>query len=159
MSYILFLSSSTALEFTIEPSDQIVPEGSSVLLQCAGQSKTSGSKKLKDGKITPNIRWRGPDDADIGIETLRTQTPNGSLFINNVNENHGLTGNYQCLLSVDGVGTIVSRKARLSVAGEFDMFEFDLNTICNVLLLAVEEGNSINYECKFDLSIWYINGS
>lgn len=114
-------SLSIALEFTIEPSDRIVPEGSSVLLQCAGHMNNKKLTMLKDGKISPDIRWRGPDDADIGIETFRSQMSNGSLYINNVNENHGLTGNYQCLLSVDGIGTIVSRKARLSIAGESDM--------------------------------------
>lgn len=94
-----------------------MPEGSSVLLQCAGQT----SKKLshKDGKISPNIRWRGPDGQDIGIDTFRVQLSNGSLYISSVNENRGLTGNYQCLLSVDGLGTIVSRTARLSIAGKF----------------------------------------
>lgn len=107
----------TALEFTIEPSDTVVPEGSSVLLQCVGHT----NKKLghiKDGKLSPNIRWRGPDGQDIGIETHRVQLTNGSLYISAVNENRGLTGSYQCLLTVDGVGTIVSRTAKLSIAGK-----------------------------------------
>jgi neogenin len=109
------------LEFTLEPSDQIVPEGSSVLLQCAGRA----SKKfisLKDDKAAPVIRWRGPDGQDIGIDTFRTQSANGSLYISSVSENRGLTGNYQCLLSVDGLGTIVSRTARLSIACEFTYY-------------------------------------
>lgn len=103
-----------ALEFSTEPSDKIVPEGSSVLLQCAGHIN---KKFTLDGKTSPIIRWRGPDDSDIGIDTFRSQAQNGSLYISNVNENRGLTGNYQCLLSVDGIGTIVSRKAKLSIAG------------------------------------------
>jgi neogenin len=106
---------STVLEFTVEPEDTVVPEGSSVLLQCAGHS----SKKLhKDAKNPPNIRWRGPDGQDIGIDTFRNQLSNGSLYISAVNENRGLTGSYQCLLSVDGIGTIVSRMAKLSIAGK-----------------------------------------
>lgn len=93
-----------------------MPEGSSVLLQCAGQTiKKTGHK---DGKITPSIRWRGPDGQDIGIDTFRVQLTNGSLYISAVNENRGLTGSYQCLLTVDGVGTIVSRTAKLSIAGK-----------------------------------------
>lgn len=107
----------TALEFTIEPSDTVVPEGRSVLLQCAGHT----NKKLghiRDGKISPNIRWRGPDGQEIGIETFRVQLTNGSLYISAVNENQGLTGTYQCLLSVDGIGTVVSRTAKLSIAGK-----------------------------------------
>lgn len=94
-----------------------MPEGNSVLLQCAGHT----NKKLghlKDGKISPNIRWRGPDGELIGIETFRVQLTNGSLYISAVNENQGLTGTYQCLLSVDGIGTIVSKTARLSIAGK-----------------------------------------
>jgi neogenin len=101
------------LEFTIEPEDTVVPEGSSVLLQCAGHS----NKKIQS-KTTPNIRWRGPDGQDIGIDTFRSQLSNGSLYISAVNENRGLTGSYQCLLTVDGIGTIVSRMAKLSIAGK-----------------------------------------
>ena len=105
----------TALEFGIEPSDVIAPEGNSVLLQCAGHTEPSA---LKEGKTAPNIRWRGPDGQDIGIvgDTFRTQLPNGSLYVSSVEENRGLTGAYQCLLTVDGLGTIVSRSARVSIA-------------------------------------------
>ncbi|CAO1297536.1 unnamed protein product [Diamesa hyperborea] len=105
------------LEFTIEPSDAVVPEGSSVLLQCAGRTHKQ-ALHIKDGKSSPNIRWRGPDGQDIGIvgDTFRTQLTNGSLYISSVDENRGLTGAYQCLLSVDGIGTIVSRSARLTIA-------------------------------------------
>ncbi|XP_055381759.1 neogenin [Condylostylus longicornis] len=104
-----------ALEFSIEPSDVVVPEGHSVLLQCSG---TVQQGALKEGKTAPNIRWRGPDGQDIGIvgDTFRTQLKNGSLYISSVEENRGLTGAYQCLLSVDGIGTIVSRSAIVSIA-------------------------------------------
>lgn len=90
-----------------------MPEGSSVLLQCAGYT----NKKV-NVKNPPNIRWRGPDGQDIGIDTFRNQLSNGSLYISAVNENRGLTGSYQCLLNVDGIGTIVSRMAKLSIAGK-----------------------------------------
>lgn len=105
---------SLALEFTIEPSDTVVPEGNSVLLQCAGHT----NKKLGHIKVSPSIRWRGPDGQDIGIDTFHNQLSNGSLYISAVNYNRGLTGSYQCLLSVDGIGTIVSRMAKLSIAGK-----------------------------------------
>ncbi|XP_050076111.1 neogenin [Anopheles maculipalpis] len=106
---------SQALEFTVEPSDVTVPEGNSVMLQCAG---SADRKVLQDGKIAPNIRWRGPDGQDIGIvgDTFRSQLTNGSLYISSVESNRGLTGFYHCLLSVDGIGTIVSRSARVSIA-------------------------------------------
>lgn len=100
----------------MEPSDTVVPEGSSVLLQCAG--RTNKLDHIKDGKLSPNIRWRGPDGQDIGIvgDTFRAQLANGSLYISSVDENRGLTGAYQCLLSVDGIGTIVSRSAIVTIA-------------------------------------------
>lgn len=120
----------TGLEFTTEPSDIVVPEGTSVLLQCAGrlnnQTTVATSSTNSKGsninnkyvKQAPNIRWRGPDGQDLGIvgDTFRTQLPNGSLYISSVDENRGLTGAYQCLLTVDGIGSIVSRSARVSIA-------------------------------------------
>lgn len=94
-----------------------VPEGNSIMLQCAGRVD---QKVLRGGKIAPNIRWRGPDGQDIGIvgDTFRSQLTNGSLYISSVENNRGLTGFYQCLLSVDGIGTIVSRSARVAIVGE-----------------------------------------
>ncbi|XP_073845081.1 neogenin protein frazzled isoform X3 [Musca autumnalis] len=108
-----FVNASQALTFSIEPQDVVVPEGHSVLLQCAGMAQMG-----KNQKIAPNIRWRGPDGQDLGIvgDTFRTQLKNGSLYISSVEENRGLTGSYQCLLSVDGIGTIVSRSAVVSIA-------------------------------------------
>lgn len=104
----------------MEPSDVTVPEGNSVLLQCAGRVDPKASL-LREGKVAPNIRWRGPDGQDIGIvgDTFRSQLTNGSLYISTVESNRGLTGFYHCLLTVDGVGTIVSRSARVAIAGEF----------------------------------------
>lgn len=97
----------------MEPSDVVVTEGYSVTLPCTG---ISPSENKKEAKIIPNIRWRGPDGQDIGIDLFRAQLPNGSLYISSVEENRGLTGAYQCLLSADGIGTIVSRSARVSIA-------------------------------------------
>ncbi|XP_062542700.1 neogenin isoform X1 [Armigeres subalbatus] len=109
--------SSQALEFTVEPADLTVPEGNSALLQCAGRLDPK-AMLLREGKVAPNIRWRGPDGQDIGIvgDTFRSQLTNGSLYISTVESNRGLTGFYQCLLTVDGVGTIVSRSARVAIA-------------------------------------------
>lgn len=50
---------------------------------------------------------------------FRVQLPNGSLYISSVEDNRGLTGTYQCLLSSDGFGTIVSRSASISIASEY----------------------------------------
>ena len=38
------------------------------------------------------------------------------MYISSVEENRGLTGAYQCLLSADNIGTIVSRSAIVSIA-------------------------------------------
>ncbi|KAM7343025.1 neogenin protein frazzled isoform 6-T6 [Cochliomyia hominivorax] len=107
------VQASQALTFTTEPQDVVVPEGHSVLLQCAGTAVIG-----KNQKVAPNIRWRGPDGQDLGIvgDTFRNQLKNGSLYISSVEENRGLTGSYQCLLYVDGIGTIVSRSAIVSIA-------------------------------------------
>lgn len=86
-----------------------------MLLQCAGKASSSTSVS-KD--TAPNIRWRGPDGQDIGIvgDSFRTQLSNGSLYISAIEENRSLTGPYQCLLTSDGTGTIVSRPAIVSIA-------------------------------------------
>lgn len=52
-----------------------MPEGTSVLLQCAGRlnqtstnnNSNSNNNNSKIGKTAPNIRWRGPDGQDLGI--------------------------------------------------------------------------------------------
>jgi neogenin len=79
-----------------------------VLLNCAGKTN-------RDGKIS--ISWRGPPDGhDIGpFDTFRTQLENGSLYISSVEESRGITGAYRCLLSLDGIGSIVSRSAHLNI--------------------------------------------
>lgn len=107
---IFWIIYSSGLEFTLEPSDTLVSEGDSVLLPCSGKTVSN---------VKPSIRWRGPDGQDIGIvgDNFRTQLGNGSLYISSVEENRGLTGNYQCVLSEDGVGIIVSRFARVTIAG------------------------------------------
>ncbi|XP_075166729.1 neogenin protein frazzled isoform X2 [Haematobia irritans] len=107
------VNASQALTFTIEPQDVVVPEGHSVLLQCAGYGQLA-----KNQKTSPQIKWRGPDGHDLGIvgDTFRNQLKNGSLYISSVEENRGLTGSYQCLLTVDSIGTVVSRSAIVSIA-------------------------------------------
>lgn len=55
---------------------------------------------------------------EIFIFAHSMQLENGSLYISSVEENRGLTGAYQCLLSSDGIGTIVSRSAIVSIASK-----------------------------------------
>jgi neogenin len=123
-----------------------VPEGSSVLLQCAGHTNKKLSHQ-KDSKVLPNIRWRGPDGQDIGIDTFRVQLTNGSLYISAVNENRGLSGSYQCLLSVDGIGTIVSRMAKLSIAGRtFNYTLWVADNCLGIYLIKAEEIDTLKLE-------------
>lgn len=127
-----------------------------MLLQCAGHT----NKKLghiKDGKISPNIRWRGPDGQDIGIETFRVQLSNGSLYISAVNENQGLTGTYQCLLSVDGIGTIVSRTAKLSIAGKSSVINDARKRNFKLLFLLFNSSTRSKSRVKRDLSVPWTN--
>ncbi|XP_015040312.2 neogenin isoform X6 [Drosophila pseudoobscura] len=112
---------SQALSFTLEPQDAVVPEGHSVLLQCSGSAPARGK-----GKATPTpatVRWRGPDGQDLGIvgDTFRSQLKNGSLYISSVEENRGLTGAYQCLLTAEGVGSVLSRPALVAIARQPDL--------------------------------------
>ncbi|XP_034650666.1 neogenin isoform X3 [Drosophila subobscura] len=112
---------SQALSFTLEPQDAVVPEGHSVLLQCSGSAPGRGKGKAM---LTPAaVRWRGPDGQDLGIvgDTFRTQLKNGSLYISSVEENRGLTGAYQCLLTADGVGSVLSRPALVAIARQPDL--------------------------------------
>ncbi|XP_052840225.1 neogenin isoform X8 [Drosophila gunungcola] len=122
---------SQALLFTLEPQDAVVPEGHSVLLQCSGSASVGRGGKGKAGSPTPvSIRWRGPDGQDLVIvgDTFRTQLKNGSLYISSVEENRGLTGAYQCLLSAEGVGSVLSRPALVAIARQPDLNQDFLET-------------------------------
>nr|XP_016943279.1 neogenin isoform X3 [Drosophila suzukii] len=122
---------SQALSFTLEPQDAVVPEGHSVLLQCAGIASMGRGGKGKASAPTPvTIRWRGPDGQDLVIvgDTFRTQLKNGSLYISSVEESRGLTGAYQCLLSADGVGSVLSRPALVAIARQPDLNQDFLET-------------------------------
>ncbi|XP_033156202.1 neogenin isoform X3 [Drosophila mauritiana] len=122
---------SQALSFTLEPQDAVVPEGHSVLLQCAGTASTGrGGKSKVSSPSSVSIRWRGPDGQDLVIvgDTFRTQLKNGSLYISSVEENRGLTGAYQCLLTAEGVGSILSRPALVAIVRQPDLNQDFLET-------------------------------
>ncbi|KMY93244.1 neogenin isoform X3 [Drosophila simulans] len=122
---------SQALSFTLEPQDAVVPEGHSVLLQCAGTASTGrGGKSKASSPSSVSIRWRGPDGQDLVIvgDTFRTQLKNGSLYISSVEENRGLTGAYQCLLTAEGVGSILSRPALVAIVRQPDLNQDFLET-------------------------------
>ncbi|XP_017027034.1 neogenin isoform X3 [Drosophila kikkawai] len=141
---------SQALSFTLEPQDAVVPEGHSVLLQCSGSATLGRGAKGKANSPAPvTIRWRGPDGQDLVIvgDTLRTQLKNGSLYISSVEENRGLTGAYQCLLSADGVGSVLSRPALVAIARQPDLNQDFLETY-------LLPGQTAYFRCMVGESSW-----
>nr|ADZ44625.1 deleted in colorectal cancer splice variant 2 [Petromyzon marinus] len=97
--------------FTSEPRDMVAARGSSIVLNCS----------VRTSEGTPRIEWK-KDGTFINLATdeRRSLLPGGSLRLQNVL--HGKhhkpdEGTYQCVATVDSLGTIVSRTARLVVAG------------------------------------------
>ncbi|XP_078327626.1 neogenin-like isoform X5 [Crassostrea virginica] len=96
-------SSFTELTFLEEPSDLVVSRGNAATLHCSVQSETG----------TPSIRWT-KDGKPLTLDNQNVLWPNGSLHITDVQgSNRGL---YQCVASLLGVGTIISRYASLHTA-------------------------------------------
>ncbi|NXM07330.1 DCC protein, partial [Tyrannus savana] len=94
------------------PSDVTAPRGSTVTLPCSARS----------GRGVPAIGWR-KDAIDIHLQPdpRRELLPDGSLLLRDLlhSRHHKPDeGIYQCRASLPGVGTIVSRAAKLTVAGE-----------------------------------------
>ncbi|XP_052044134.1 neogenin isoform X7 [Apodemus sylvaticus] len=100
----------TPFYFLVEPVDTLSVRGSSVILNCSAYSEPS-----------PNIEWK-KDGTFLNLvsDDRRQLLPDGSLFISNVvhsKHNKPDEGFYQCVATVDNLGTIVSRTAKLTVAG------------------------------------------
>ncbi|XP_069899025.1 neogenin isoform X2 [Dipodomys merriami] len=100
----------TPFYFLVEPVDTLSVRGSSVILNCSAYSEPS-----------PKIEWK-KDGTFLNLvsDDRRQLLPDGSLFISNVvhsKHNKPDEGYYQCVATVDSLGTIVSRTAKLIVAG------------------------------------------
>ncbi|NXE77402.1 DCC protein, partial [Cochlearius cochlearius] len=101
----------TSLRFLTEPSDAVTMRGSNVLLNCIAESDQGA----------PVIKWK--KDAvflNLAVDERRQQLANGSLLIQNiVHSRHHKPdeGLYQCEASLEGVGAIISRTAKVMVAG------------------------------------------
>ncbi|XP_060231105.1 neogenin isoform X8 [Meriones unguiculatus] len=96
--------------FLAEPVDTLSVRGSSVVLNCSAYSEPS-----------PKIEWK-KDGTFLNLvsDDRRQLLPDGSLFISSVvhsKHNKPDEGFYQCVATVDNLGTIVSRTAKLTVAG------------------------------------------
>ncbi|XP_058398012.1 neogenin isoform X4 [Diceros bicornis minor] len=100
----------TPFYFLVEPVDTLSSRGSSVILNCSAYSEPS-----------PKIEWK-KDGTFLNLvsDDRRQLLPDGSLFITNVvhsKHNKPDEGYYQCVATVESLGTIVSRTAKLTVAG------------------------------------------
>uniref|UniRef100_A0A3Q2ZEQ5 Neogenin 1a n=1 Tax=Kryptolebias marmoratus TaxID=37003 RepID=A0A3Q2ZEQ5_KRYMA len=97
---------------TMEPQDTLAIRGSSALLNCSTNS---------DVATPPRIEWR-KDGTFMSLvsDERRRILPDGSLFFAHVvhsKHNKPDEGTYQCVATIDNLGSISSRTARLSVAG------------------------------------------
>ncbi|KFO95016.1 Netrin receptor DCC, partial [Calypte anna] len=100
----------TSLRFLAEPSDAVTMRGSNLVLNCRAESDRG----------TPVIKWK--KDAvflNLAVDERRQQLANGSLLIENiVHSRHHKPdeGLYQCEASLEGIGAILSRTAKVMVA-------------------------------------------
>ncbi|KAF7243851.1 Netrin receptor DCC [Varanus komodoensis] len=100
----------TTLRFLIEPLDAVTMRGSNVLLNCTAESDQG----------FPIIKWKKDGVfLNLLVDERRQQFSNGSLLIQNiVHSRHHKPdeGLYQCEASLEGIGAIISRSAKVSVA-------------------------------------------
>lgn len=99
--------------FTAEPRDTLVFRGSSALLNCSAHS---------DASTPARVEWK-KDGTFMSLlsDERRRILPDGSLlFAHVVHSKHNKPdeGTYQCVATIENLGSISSRTARLSVAGE-----------------------------------------
>uniref|UniRef100_A0A7M4EFB1 Neogenin n=1 Tax=Crocodylus porosus TaxID=8502 RepID=A0A7M4EFB1_CROPO len=100
----------TPFYFVVEPTDTLSVRGASVVLNCSAFCETS-----------PKIEWK-KDGTFLNLvsDDRRQLLPDGSLLINSVvhsKHNKPDEGYYQCVATVESLGTIVSRTAKLTIAG------------------------------------------
>ncbi|XP_064075650.1 neogenin [Vanessa tameamea] len=101
-------ASETMFGLSSEPADAVVAEGESAVLACGAPPPARLSWRYS--ATAPPTR----DHALPRADTYRKQLANGSLVIESMSL--ALAGQYQCVATVDGVGTIVSRVATVFLA-------------------------------------------
>ncbi|GAA6083036.1 netrin receptor DCC [Tachysurus ichikawai] len=100
------------LRFVLEPQDVVTIRGGVLQLDCQARSDRG----------LPSISWK-KDGVLLSsvVDERRQQLANGSLLVQNVvhsRHHRPDEGAYQCLATLEGVGAIVSRTAKVTVAGE-----------------------------------------
>ncbi|RXN23644.1 netrin receptor DCC [Labeo rohita] len=99
------------LRFVLEPQDMVTVRGGVLQLDCEARSDQG----------VPVIAWK-KDGVLLSavVDERRQQLSNGSLLVQNVlhsRHHRPDEGSYQCLATLEGVGAIVSRTAKVTVAG------------------------------------------
>ncbi|MEQ2177560.1 putative aminophospholipid-translocase [Goodea atripinnis] len=99
--------------FTVEPQDTQAIRGNSALLNCSVHS---------DETTPARIEWK-KDGTFMSLvsDERRRILPDGSLFFAHVvhsKHNKPDEGTYQCVATIENLGSISSRTARLAVAGK-----------------------------------------
>nr|XP_023659077.1 netrin receptor DCC isoform X1 [Paramormyrops kingsleyae] len=99
------------LHFVLEPADTAVARGGLLQLDCQARSAQGA----------PLVAWR-KDGVLLSalVDERRQQLANGSLVVRDVvhsRHHQPDQGGYQCLASLEGVGAIVSRFAKVTVTG------------------------------------------
>ncbi|KAM9312597.1 neogenin [Gastrophryne carolinensis] len=100
----------TPFYFLNEPADTVTLRGNPAILNCSVYADTAAKMEWKkDGTFL-----------NLVSDDRRRLLPDGSLFITSIvhsKHNKPDEGIYQCVATVDSLGSIVSRTAKLSVAG------------------------------------------
>lgn len=99
--------------FTVEPQDTLAIRGNSAFLNCSAHS---------DAATPAHIEWK-KDGTFMSLvsDERRKILPDGTLFFSHVvhsKHNKPDEGTYQCVATIENLGSISSRTARLSVAGK-----------------------------------------
>ncbi|XP_061603142.1 netrin receptor DCC isoform X3 [Phyllopteryx taeniolatus] len=99
--------------FTKEPQDTVTVRGGVLQLDCQARSEMASG--------TPTVTWR-KDGVLLSalVDERRQELANGSLLVQNImhsRHHRPDEGEYQCLSTLEGLGSIVSRTARVTVAG------------------------------------------
>ncbi|XP_055010719.1 LOW QUALITY PROTEIN: neogenin 1a [Boleophthalmus pectinirostris] len=103
----------TPFWFTVEPQDVVATRGSPALLNCSAHSGSASAPVRIEWKKDGTFLSPAADDR-------RQVLPDGSLLFTHVvhsKHNKPDEGTYQCVATMDSLGSISSRTARLSVAG------------------------------------------